>query len=320
MINRKSRNLVVLIATYDRIELLQRSIDAISRGTRCSHEIIVIDGGSTDGTVEFLKANKSVTAVFQGELLGTAQCYNEVWREIDSQYTCWLSDDTHIVPGSLDTATTILDHDRDIGMVGLKMKDTVGPRAVEPYVGGLSEYGILNCNHGVLPTALLRAIGYFNEAYRSYMIDPDLTASVLCTGRKVVMTKKVSVLHHREWAEELSIQAKTAQDTGGIDNAAVYREKFRFLATMPGLGVQTKSLMGAVIGRLAFMKSKPETVRWGHSRRDWTNLMNGRFIRFLDTIEHRSKPYHLAQKIPRGLCESVDNPYQHLACSSRRVL
>ena len=166
-------------------------------GTRTPIEIVAIDGGSTDGTVEYLRTEPRVTPVLQGELLGTARSYNRVWRHVETPYSCWLSDDTDLVSGSLDTAIEILDADPTIGMVGLKMKDTRGPGRHEPYRGGLSEYGILNCNHGVLRTDLARRVGFFNESYRSYMIDPDLTASILCTGHKVVMTRQVAVLQQR---------------------------------------------------------------------------------------------------------------------------
>jgi len=63
----------VLIATCNRLDLLRPVIDSIARGTRTPIEIIVIDGGSTDGTVEYLRTDPRVTPVLQGELLGTAR-------------------------------------------------------------------------------------------------------------------------------------------------------------------------------------------------------------------------------------------------------
>ena len=168
-INRRDRHFVILVATYNRLTLLKTVVDAIERGTRTPHELIVIDGGSTDGTIGYLQSDPRITPVLQGELLGTARCYNRVWRHVESTYTCWLSDDTEIVPGSLDTAIAILDEEPTIGMVGLKMKDTKGPGRFEPYRGGISEFGVLNCNHGVFRTALGQQIGFFNEGYRSYI-------------------------------------------------------------------------------------------------------------------------------------------------------
>src|SRR5918992_3727026 len=129
MLKKRSDSLTVLVATYNRLDLLKRTLASVAGGTDIAQEIIVIDGGSTDGTVEYLRRLRNVTAVLQGALLGTARAYNQVWRQIDSKYTCWLSDDTEVVGGSLELAVRILEERGEIGMVGLKMRDTKGPWA-----------------------------------------------------------------------------------------------------------------------------------------------------------------------------------------------
>jgi glycosyltransferase involved in cell wall biosynthesis len=309
-INQRNDHLVILVATYNRLEMLRTVVDAIERGTRTPHELIAIDGGSTDGTVEYLQSDSRITPVLQGELLGTARCYNRVWRHVQSRYSCWLSDDTEIVPGSLDTAIAILESDPTIGMVGLKMKDTKGPGRDEAYRGGISEYGILNCNHGVLRTSLAQRVDFFNEGYRSYMIDPDLTASILCTGHRVVMTREVAVLHHREWAERETseIDAKVAREMGGIDNAAIYRRKFAFLAPTRTVFSRVRSRLVHYVARVLFLGASLGARRFWLSRRDWVNLSGARFISLFDPILHLGLPYHLAQAIPGDRLESPDNP------------
>ena len=318
MLNKRSNHLVILVATYNRLEPLKLSLASIAEGTRCSHEIIVIDGGSGDGTVDYLKLHPGVTPVFQGGLLGTARCYNEVWRQIESKYTCWLSDDTEVIAGSLDLAVGILDEHTEVGMVGLKMKDTVGPWEKEAYMGALTEYGIITCNHGVLRTNLLKSLGYFNERYHSYTIDADLTASVLSAGKRVVLTKHVSVLHHREWATH-EVEAKIKRETKGIDNAQVYHEKFGFLEASHNLWARLSASFGYRLARRLFSASSQRSTWAGLSRRDWINLTAGRFIRFADPIENRGRPYHLVQRIPPSLLNSKRNPYGHLVRSENTL-
>ena len=310
-INRRDRHFVVLVATYNRLALLKTVIEAIEDGTHTPHELIVIDGGSTDGTIEYLQSDPRITPVLQGELLGTARCYNRVWRHVESTYTCWLSDDTEIVPGVLDRAIAILDGDASIGMVGLKMKDTKGPGRFEPYRGGISEFGILNCNHGVFRTGLGRQIGFFNEGYRSYMIDPDITASILSTGHRVVMTREIAVLHHREWAEQEGDE-KVARDMGGIDNFAVYRRKFGFLAPSNTLAARLRARLVRYAWRLLFLGAGPDARRCWLNRRDWINLAGGRFLSLFDPLIHLGRPYHLSQAMPAALLESPANPYRNL--------
>lgn len=309
VLNTRSDFLVVVIATCNRLDMLKATLASIASGTSCSHQVIVADGGSTDGTIEFLRSSPDVVGLFQGEMIGSSRAYNQVWRQVDARYTCWLSDDTEIVPGSLDLAIRILERDARIGMVGLKMKDTIGRWRIQPYGGGLSEYGILTCNHGVLSMDLLRSLGYFNEQYRSYTIDPDLTASVLCAGKRVVMTKQVAVLHHREYIEREG-KERIQRAMGGIDNAKIYREKFRFLQDSVTRGVRMKGELGKKLGERLF--PTPDAVRLGISARDWRNLTGGRFISVLDPLLNAGNPYHLTQIIPRRWLARPDNPYRHL--------
>ena len=314
-VNRRNDRFVILVATFNRLPLLRTVVDSIESGTRTPHELIVIDGGSTDGTTEYIQSHPQITPALQGELVGTARCYNRVWRDVDSEYTCWLSDDTEIVPGSLDTAIRILEGDSTIGMVGLKMKDTKGPGRFEAYRGGISEYGILNCNHGVFRTTIGRRVGFFNEEYRAYMIDPDLTASILCAGYRVVMTKAIAVLHHREWAEREGDE-KVAREMGGVDNAAVYRRKFQFLARSRTTMTRVRARLVHYVARVLFLGAGPGARRFWSTRRDWVNLSRGRFIALADPLTHIGAPYHLTQAIPEALLASDDNPYRNLSSNS----
>lgn len=301
MLNKKSNYLVVLIATHNRLGLLKKSINSVIDNTKIPNEVIVIDGGSTDGTIEYLKKRKDITPVFQNKLLGTARAYNRVWRKIKCQYTVWLSDDTEITKGSLDLAVNILEKGDDIGMVGLKMKDTMGTGKKISYMGGISEYGILNCNHGVLTYHLLKSVGFFNENYRSYTIDPDLTASVLCTGKKVVMTKKIAVLHHREYIDKEIFDEHYKKLTRGIDNLKIYQKKFIFLKKNPNdMEYKIRRILNRLIKSL------------GNGKQDLKKIINGTFIRLTDNFDNRNNPYHLEQKIPTGLLLKRGNPYVKL--------
>lgn len=310
-INTKSDYLTILIATYNRLDALKIAVDAVQAQTHCPHELIVIDGGSTDGTIEYLQSRDDITPVFQGKLLGASRAYNQVWREVKSKYTCWLSDDTELTNSGLDLAVQILENEPEIGMVGLKTKDVIGPRVSIPYVGSLSEYRILNCNHGVMPTELARSVGFFNEDYPMYMIDPDLTASILCTGKKIVMTRAVCVFHRPAWALVNKAEQKKKR-LQGVDHSDIYRKKFTFL--------QKRSLLEQVKRGVRFLLyalyapwMTAFLMKWlGLNSRDWRNLTKARFINLFDPFKNRSKPYHNEQRIFRSILRRDGNRYRHL--------
>jgi GT2 family glycosyltransferase len=307
-LNVRSDYLVVLVGTYNRLELLKKVLSSIEAQTGYPHETIVIDGGSTDGTIEFLQSRKDITPVFQGRLMGASRAYNKVWRQVDCKYTCWLSDDTELANNGLDLAVQLLESNPEIGMVGLKTRDVAGQWTHLPYTGALSEYGILNCNHGVLPMKLLRSVRYFNEGYRTYLIDPDLTASVLCTGKKVVMTKDVCILHHREWADD-NWEAKIQGAMNGINHYQIYLDKFAF--------IRSRTIWERIRKWVGFAMSIPFLdgiliKLMGLNSRDWLNLTKGRFISPLDVLSNIHKPYHNVQRVPKSVLNRERNPYKHL--------
>lgn len=310
MINKRSRNLVVLIASYNRLSMLKDAVRSVAKGTICDHEIVVVDGGSTDGTVDWLQAQGDrLTPVYQGKLLGTARAYNDVWREIDCTYTCWLSDDTEITAGALDTAISLLEKHPAIGMVGLKMRDVEGPFTDVEYMGAVSEHGILNCNHGVVRMPLLKQLGYFNEAYRSYTIDPDLTASVLSSGHNVVMTRSISVLHHRTWFEHEG-EGRVQQMKAGIDNEQIYRDKFAYLGSRYKSGALNK-IWRQLVYRFRPIFFPNGAQRFGLSGRDAHNLLTARFMSLRS--DNEIPEAHLVQRIPKKLLHDRANPYLELA-------
>ena len=311
-LNKRSDHLVVVVPTHNRLESLTRSLDSIARGTRCDHQVVVVDGGSTDGTVEYLRQHPDVTPLFQGRLLGATRAFNAAFRRIDSRYTCWLSDDTEVVDGSLDLGVSILEEHPEIGIVGLKMKDTMGPWKDRPYKGGLSHYRIMGCQHGILRTDLFRSTGFGNEDYRTYGWPGDTSASVMCTGKSIVHIRRIAVLHHRAWAEQGDAEQKISRDMGGIDNQSVYRKKFAFLGPEFPLAVRLKARLLRALVRILFLGTGPDSRRLGLDREDWFVIRLGRFMRTLEPLHGLNKPYHLVQKLPRRLLESEGNPYRHL--------
>jgi glycosyltransferase involved in cell wall biosynthesis len=52
-----SPRITIIVASFNRARTLQRCIDCVARQTYASRELIIIDGGSTDGSVDIIRAN-----------------------------------------------------------------------------------------------------------------------------------------------------------------------------------------------------------------------------------------------------------------------
>lgn len=292
--------LSVLVGTCDRLGQLRELLRSVREGTRAPTRILVSDAGSTDGTVEFLRAEggEGLVPVFEGRRRGQAAALNDLLRLVETPYVCWLSDDNVVVPGALDTAVAILDGEPRIGMVGLKVRDVKGPFTAAPYIGGVSAIGILNVNQGLLRTAVLREVGGFSEAFRDYGIDPDLTAKVLLSGHDIVYTREVAVRHARNWTEDRASPEFARIMERQKAYLEMYRRKYAAFAE-GGPAWRAKKAAWTWLTRATGLERRLDGADrvLGQLPRDWHNIFTGRYISVLDPVRCRRRPYHLRQSI-----------------------
>jgi GT2 family glycosyltransferase len=314
--------LSIVIGTRNRLGILQKCLESLIGKINFKHEIIVVDAGSTDGTIEYLENVSEINLVKDGKPIGQARSLNQIFKTLNSTYICWLSDDNVVLEGMLDLSVSILEQNLDIGMVALKVKDVLGPFTEAPYIGGIANFtNILNCNQGLIRTQLMRQIGYFDEAFRDYGIDADLTTKVLLTGYKVVYTKEVAILHYRDHvfapgafdAEERSRR----QEQGN----KLYKDKYGEVFKL-GLRDRIRHKTGREIWKWVHLFSKGRKFKksfvsnhvsiyirfdfdteyfWGHHTRDWYNVLRCQFISLLDFWHNRENPFYLVQYIPNRL-------------------
>jgi glycosyltransferase involved in cell wall biosynthesis len=270
--------------------------------------LLITDAGSTDGTVEYLQqlsaSDPRVTAILLGKKIGQARALNQVFPRVNTEFVGWLSDDNEVVNGGLDTAVDILQSQPRIGMVGLKVKDVVGPRRHLHYIGAISRYGVLNVNQGVLRTSLMHELGGFCEEYPDYCIDVDLTTRVLLKGWTVVFTRDVAIHHYREWAA--SPDSPEVQRRGQLLQVAkaIYRRKFADCngRTWPALSIKYHLYLPVKVAARIIGCDSVSGTFLGHNWRDLKNVFQGRYIALWDCFRCWRQPFHLAQR-PERRCK-----------------
>jgi GT2 family glycosyltransferase len=311
-------DLSVVIGTRNRKEILQKCLNALIGKIKTSHQIIVIDAGSTDGTIEYLKDIADIHLICDGKPIGQAQSFNRVFPSLKSKFICWLSDDNVVQPGALDTAVEILVKNNKIGLVALKVKEVVGRRSRLPYIGGIRKTGILNCNQGIIRSDLFKKVGYFDESFKNYGIDPDLTAKVLLTGYRVVYTKTVAIHHFRVHGTEDSAISHTERANRKKRLNEKYNDKYKYLIDCRYFNknkMRIKKFAWRHIKkwdkRLAKKGLQIEKIT-GKNMKDWKNLTKGRYISIFDFFYHVNKPYYLGQQLPGKILLSKNNPFKKL--------
>tara|TARA_A100000171_G_scaffold42581_1_gene44063 strand:- start:289 stop:1296 length:1008 start_codon:yes stop_codon:yes gene_type:complete len=88
------------------------------------HEIIVIDNGSTDGSVELLKSDfPSVRIITYSENYGFCGGYNKALKEITSEFVVLLNTDVQVSEGWIEPILKLMESDSNLAAVQPKILD-----------------------------------------------------------------------------------------------------------------------------------------------------------------------------------------------------
>jgi glycosyltransferase involved in cell wall biosynthesis len=91
----------VIIPAFNRLQLLQRTLDSIWAQRFTDYEIIIVDDGSTDGTGEYLNSLGSRVHVLKQANAGPGAARNQAIRRAAGEYLAFLDSDDLWLPWSL---------------------------------------------------------------------------------------------------------------------------------------------------------------------------------------------------------------------------
>lgn len=179
----------VILGTYNRLDKLKLSINSILNSTGLSEppEIIVIDAGSTDGTVEYLKSIPGLVYINENGLHGVTRGYNRGFRLASRKYITWISDDVECHDDCLSNLVKRLESERWDTVIAVYYDDQDGNGYVSdtrtPPIAGLSK-------------KLMKSINYWSDEYLTYGSDTEMSLKVYLMGGTVKGEKKCKMIHH----------------------------------------------------------------------------------------------------------------------------
>jgi glycosyltransferase involved in cell wall biosynthesis len=107
----------VIIPTYNRAGLVVEAIESVLRQTTPPREIIVVDDGSTDDTLDRLEPYRSKIMVVTTSHGGAAHARNAGMRVANGAYVSFLDSDDRYLPHKLALQVHILERFQEVGMV-----------------------------------------------------------------------------------------------------------------------------------------------------------------------------------------------------------
>ena len=232
----------IVIGTYQRIKFLPLTISSIREELKnIPHEIIVVDGGSNDGTIDWLTQQKDIITIVQHNrglwhekpIIRRSWGYfmNLGFKSAQGKYVCMLSDDCIATPGSIANGLNLFERslkaDFNIGGVAFYWRNWP---AQSEYVVGQTWGDKIFINHGIYLNDALKSVGYVDENnYSFYHADGDLCLKMWEKGYELIDCPYSYIEHYVDPQEEVRTSNLTTQPT----DWATYTNKWKPLFGEP---------------------------------------------------------------------------------------
>lgn len=109
--------LTVIIASYNHQEYIGKTLESIENQSFQDFEIIVVDDGSTDQTVEAAKKVSSRAQIYTQENQGVVAARNRGLSMAKGRYICFVDSDDLVLPERFARQAAALDADHELGLV-----------------------------------------------------------------------------------------------------------------------------------------------------------------------------------------------------------
>jgi GT2 family glycosyltransferase len=208
----------VVIVNYDGKHFLNACLNSLKKQTFEDFEVILVDNGSSDGSLEYVRGNfPKVRVIALTENLGFCGGNNVGIREARGQYVALLNNDAEAHPQWLEELKSTLDDHTDVGFCASKMFLRDRPGIIDAAGGifyscgvgaqrgyrerdngtfGDTEYFFSACaGAAIYRRTMLDDIGLFDEDFFAHGEEVDLSFRAQLRGHKCLFVPTAVVYH-----------------------------------------------------------------------------------------------------------------------------
>jgi glycosyltransferase involved in cell wall biosynthesis len=239
----------IVLGTFNRRLFLAEAIETARKASAAlRREIIVVDGGSTDGSIEWLvKQHDIITIVQHNRIVVNGRpvrrrswgyFMNLAFKAAQGKYVMMISDDCLVVGeapvAALRHADRLAKSGRKIGGVAMYYRDW--PKERDYYVQRTLG-GRLMINHGLFLRSALQQIGWADEdTYDFYKADGDMNLRLWEAGYEIVDCPGAFIEHYFDPEEEKRISNSATMQKDREAYAARWRKELDRAYPTRGMG------------------------------------------------------------------------------------
>ncbi len=242
------KKVTIIILTWNGLAYTKRCLETLrGRTVFPDYEVVVVDNGSTDGTVEYLRSLHWLRLFENGSNLGFVRGNNRALAECggDSDFVL-LNNDTEIIrPEWLSRLQATAYSAPEVGIVGARLRRPDGMlqhagtyMPVETFWGqqvGAGEKDINQFNadaevEGVvfacayIKREVYERVGPLDEDYFSYFEDSDYCLKARSHGFKVVCCGSATVVHHENTSTRVN---KVSHGSMFLESQKTFKRKWQ---------------------------------------------------------------------------------------------
>ncbi|QXM06348.1 glycosyltransferase [Crassaminicella indica] len=205
----------IILLTFNQLHYTKLCIDSIRKYTdKNTYEIIVVDNHSTDGTVQWLKAQKDIKCIFNEENLGFPKGCNQGIKIAKGNSILLLNNDVVVTPNWLANLNACLYSADDIGAVGAVTNNcsyyqsiSVNYKNIEEMIAFSQKNNISSSTKWekrlkligfcmLIKREVIQKIGLLDERFSpGNFEDDDYSFRIIKAGYKLMLCKDVFIHH-----------------------------------------------------------------------------------------------------------------------------
>jgi hypothetical protein len=210
----------IITPSYNQAEYLEATLQSVFAQNYPELEYIVVDGGSTDGSVAIIEKYADQLAWWVSEPdRGQADAINKGLRRARGEVVAWLNSDDLYLPGALEAAVAAFHADPDLGMVfgDAITIDPVGRPLNKLAFGNWGLTDLLRfriiCQPAVfMRRSALEQAGYLDENFH-FMLDHRLWLRIAGDAKIRHVGQLWAAARHHPAAKNVSQSAGFAEET-----------------------------------------------------------------------------------------------------------